>query len=99
MTNAPMPAFVVGVLVLIVIVSAVRRKRRSQALEAVAAEMGFSLVAKKPNFLADLQLPTTLLPGGWMNAPRVKTCRGALKYVRLLATPILYEAGPLGLSS
>jgi hypothetical protein len=54
-------ALLVGFIVLTGIITSGAPKRRTRALEAVAAEMGFFFVADKPNFLEDLHLPGTLL--------------------------------------
>jgi hypothetical protein len=56
-------ALLVGSIVLSWIVGAGAPKRRTRALEAVAAEMGFSFAADKPNYAADWQLPGARL--GW----------------------------------
>jgi len=64
-------ALLVGFIVLVWIVTAGAPKRRTKALEAIAAEMGFSFVAERPNGLEGLPLPGTLSLGGGVNR-RVK---------------------------
>jgi hypothetical protein len=57
-------------------------KRRTRALEAVAAEMGFSFVAHQPNFLEDLQLPGRLLPTGGFDRWTANVMEGTVAGMR-----------------
>jgi len=91
MTNTHILALMVVFFVLIFFIKYVRRKRRTQALEEVTSEMGFSFVERKPNFLGDLQLPVTLLPGGMMNHRAFNFMEGTVSGMRTAIFDYLYD--------
>ncbi|MGA3327080.1 MAG: hypothetical protein ABSF45_21660 [Terriglobia bacterium] len=59
--------------------------------DAVASEMGFSFVVRKPNFLGDLQLPVTLLPTGRMNPRAINFMEGTVSGMRAAIFDYLYD--------
>jgi hypothetical protein len=87
-------ALLVGFIVLGWIVSAGAPKRRTRALEAVAAEMGFSFVADKPNYVADLQLPGARLDWHGVNRTARNFMEGTLSGMRTAIFDYFCDAGP-----
>jgi hypothetical protein len=76
------------------IVSAGAPKRRTRALEAVAAELGFSFVADKPNYMADLQLPGARLAGDGVNRTATNFMEGTVSGMRIAMFDCFCDGGP-----
>lgn len=87
-------ALLVGFIVLGWIVSAGAPKRRRRALEAVAAEIGFSFVADKPNYLPGLRLPGAGLDWQAANCTASNFMEGTLSGMRTAIFDYFYYAGP-----
>jgi hypothetical protein len=84
-------ALIGGSIALTWVVSAASPKRRIRALEALAAEMGFSFVGMKPNFLEDLQLPGTLLPWGGRDRWAANFMEGSVSGMRTAIFDYFYH--------
>jgi hypothetical protein len=87
-------ALLVGWFVLTWIITTGAPKRRTRALEAVAAELGFSFVADKPNYMADLQLPGARLDGRGMNRTARNFMEGTVSGMRTAMFDCFYDGGP-----
>jgi hypothetical protein len=84
----------VGWFVLTWIIVSGAPKRRIRALEAVAAELGFSFVADKPNYMADLQLPGARLDWRGMERTARNFMEGTVSGMRTAMFDCFYDAGP-----
>jgi hypothetical protein len=87
-------ALLVGFIVLTGIITSGAPKRRTRALEAVAAELGFSFVADKPNYMADLQLPGARLDWRGMDRTARNFMEGTVSGMRTAMFDCFYDGGP-----
>jgi hypothetical protein len=87
-------AFLLGFIILTWIVGAGAPQRRTRALEALAAEMGFSFVEDKPNYVADLQLPGARLDWHGVNRTARYFMEGTVAGMRTAMFDYFCDAGP-----